>query len=47
VKLGIFAKIGVFFAKLLAKLGKLVYVAVLGLLAGIKSLFRRRREATA
>jgi uncharacterized membrane-anchored protein len=47
VKFGLFGKIGVFFAKLLAKLGKLVYVAIVGVLAAIKSLFRRRREATA
>jgi uncharacterized membrane-anchored protein len=47
VKLGLFGKIGVFFAKLLAKLGKLVYVAIVGVIAGIRSLFSRKREATA
>jgi uncharacterized membrane-anchored protein len=47
VKLGLFGKIGVFFAKLLAKLGKLIYVALAAVVAGLRSLFRRKREATA
>jgi uncharacterized membrane-anchored protein len=47
VKFGLFGKIGAFFAKLLAKLGKLVYVAVVAVLAGIRSLFSRKRQATA
>jgi len=43
VKLGLFAKLG----KLFGKLGKLVVAAVVGALAGLRALFRRRKEATA
>jgi uncharacterized membrane-anchored protein len=48
VKLGLFAKLGVIFAKLFAKLGKFILVAVAGVLAALKKLFsRKREEATA
>jgi uncharacterized membrane-anchored protein len=46
-KLGLFGKLGKYFALLFAKLGKLVVVALVGLLAGIKSLFTRKKPATA
>lgn len=47
VKLGLFGKLAAVFAKLFAKLGKLIVVAVVGFLAGLKKLFSRRKEATA
>jgi uncharacterized membrane-anchored protein len=47
VKLGLFGKIGVMFAKLFAKLGKLVLVALAGVAAALKKIFSRKREATA
>jgi uncharacterized membrane-anchored protein len=46
-KSGLLGKIGKFFVLLFAKLGKLMIAAVLGLLAGIKALFSRKKEATA
>jgi uncharacterized membrane-anchored protein len=46
-KLGIFGKIGKFFVLLAIKLKKLLIVVVLGLVAAIKALFRKKREATA
>ena len=48
VKLGLFGKLAAIFAKALAKLGKLILVAVAGVLAVLKKLFsRKREEATA
>ena len=47
VKLGLFPKLIALIAKLLAKLGKLIVVAIAGLIAGIKKAFTRRKEATA
>lgn len=47
VKLGLFGKLAAVFAKLFAKLGKLIIVAIAGLLAGLKKAFTRRKEATA
>jgi uncharacterized membrane-anchored protein len=47
VKLGLFGKLAAVFAKLFAKLGKLIIVAVAGVLAAAKKLFSRRKEATA
>ncbi len=47
VKLGLFGKLAAVFAKLFAKLGKLILVAVAAALAGLKKLFTRRKEATA
>jgi uncharacterized membrane-anchored protein len=47
VKLGLFGKLAAVFAKLFAKLGKLILVAIAALLAGLKKLFSRRKEATA
>jgi uncharacterized membrane-anchored protein len=46
-KLGLFGKIGKFFVLLFAKMGKLLIAAVFGVAAGIKALFRKKREATA
>jgi uncharacterized membrane-anchored protein len=47
VKLGLFAKLAAVFAKLFAKLGKLIVVAVAAVLAGLKKIYSRRKEATA
>jgi uncharacterized membrane-anchored protein len=46
-KLGLFGKIGKFFVLLFAKLGKLLIAGVVGVVAVIKALFRKKREATA
>jgi uncharacterized membrane-anchored protein len=46
-KSGLLGKLGKFFVLLFAKLGKLIIAGVLGLLAGIKALFSRKKEATA
>jgi uncharacterized membrane-anchored protein len=47
VKLGLFGKLAAILAKALAKLGKLILIAVAGVLAALKKLFSRKREATA
>ena len=46
-KLGLFGKIGKFFAVLFVKLGKLIVGAVLAAIAGLKAAFRRKKAATA
>ena len=46
-KSGLLGKLGKFFVLLFAKLGKLMIAAVFGLLAGIKALLSRKKEATA
>ncbi len=46
-KLGLLGKLGAVFAKLFAKLGKLIIVALAAIGAAIKKLFSRKREATA
>jgi uncharacterized membrane-anchored protein len=46
-KLGLMGKLAAVFAKLFAKLGKFILIALAGLAAGLKKLFSRKREATA